>query len=213
MVKIINKEIYPNKKVKSFCYINKIIKNKNIIVGDYTYYDDNERGPESFEEHVTHFYPFLGDKLIIGKFCCIAKGVEIIMNGANHHMDCLSTYPYEIIDEFKGLSRTFDKRMNRGDTIIGNNVWIGQNVTILPGIHIGDGAIIGCNSVVSKDVEPYTVVAGNPIKVIKKRFDDKTIKFLEELKWWDYPIEKIKKIIPLLNSSNIKDAIDKLKKL
>jgi len=204
------KIVYPNSKVKSFCYINSVIKNPNIIVGDYSYYDDNNEGPENFEKHVTHFYPFLGDKLIIGKFCSIAKGVEFIMNGANHHMDSISSYPFEIIDEFKGLGRGFDKRMSRGDTIIGNDVWIGQNVTILPGIHIGDGAIIGANSVVSKNVEPYTIVAGNPIKVIRKRFDDKGISFLLSLKWWDYPIEEIKKMIPLLNSPNVKDAIKKL---
>ena len=140
--------IYPNAKFKSFCYIKSVVTNPNIIVGDYSYYDDSEDGPESFEKHVTHHYDFIGDKLIIGKFCAIAKGVEFIMNGANHMMNCLSTYPFGIIDEFAGLSQPFGSQGSRGDTVIGSDVWIGQNVTILPGVHIGDGAIIGANAVV-----------------------------------------------------------------
>ncbi len=108
------KTIYPNSKFKTFCYINSVVTNPNIIVGEYSYYDDSENGPKSFEKHVTHLYPFLGDKLIIGKFCSIAKGVEFVMNGANHMLDCLSTYPFGIIDEFQGLSRGFS---DRGDYV------------------------------------------------------------------------------------------------
>ena len=192
--------VYPNLKFKSFCYINSVVTNPNIIVGDYSYYDDGEDGPESFEKHVTHHYDFIGDKLIIGKFCSIAKGIEFVMNGANHMLDCYSAYPFEVIDEFKGLSRPFGSRANRGDTIVGNDVWFGQNVTVLPGVHIGDGAIIGANSVVSRDVPPYSVVAGNPAVVRKYRFDDETIELLLELKWWDKDIEEIKRLIPLLSS-------------
>ena len=201
------KPIYPNSKFKSFCYIKSVVTNPNIIVGDYSYYDDNKEGPESFEKHVTHFYPFMGDKLVIGKFCCIAKGVEFIMNGANHMMDCLTAYPFELIDEFKGLSRPFDARTNRGDTIIGNDVWIGQNVTILPGIHIGDGAIIGANAVVGKNIPPYALAVGNPIQIKKFRFDEETINLLLQLKWWDKDIEEIKKMIPLLSSDLSKSKI------
>lgn len=201
------KPIYPNSKFKSFCYIKSVVTNPNIIVGDYSYYDDNKEGPESFEKHVTHFYPFMGDKLVIGKFCCIAKGVEFIMNGANHMMDCLTAYPFELIDEFKGLSRPFDARTNRGDTIIGNDVWIGQNVTILPGIHIGDGAIIGANAVVGKNIPPYALAVGNPIQIKKFRFDEETINLLLQLKWWNKDIEEIKKLIPLLSSDLSKSKI------
>ena len=205
--------IYPNSNFKSFCYIKSVVTNPNIIVGDYSYYDDNEEGPESFEKHVTHHYDFFGDKLIIGKFCSIAKGVEFVMNGANHMLDCLSAYPFEIIDEFKGLSRPFGLRGNRGDTVIGNDVWIGQYATILPGVHIGDGAIIGANSVVSKDIPPYAVAAGNPAEIKKFRFDEETIALLLELKWWDKPIEDLRKIIPIITSDKITDYKEELKKL
>lgn len=204
--------IYPNKQFKSFCYIKSVVTNPNIIVGEYSYYDDSVDGPESFEKHVTHFYPFLGDKLIIGKFCSIAKGVEFVMNGANHMLDCLSTYPFDIIDEFQGLSRGFGDREIRGDTVIGNDVWIGQNVTILPGIHIGDGAVIGANSVVGKDIPPYAIAVGNPVQIKKYRFDEETIKLLLELKWWDKPIEEIKKLVPLLDS-DLSESKNELKKL
>ena len=208
-----NVPIYPNKHFKTFCYINSVVTNPNIIVGDYSYYDDNIDGPESFEKHVTHHYDFMGDKLIIGKFCAIARGVEFMMNGANHMLDCLSSYPFEIIDEFKGLARPFKNRGNRGDTIIGNDVWIGQDATILPGVHIGDGAIIGANAVVAKDIPPYAIAVGNPAQIKKYRFDDETIKLLLELKWWDKPIDEIKKIIPVISSdkiSNYKTEIVKL---
>lgn len=199
------KPIYPNSQFKTFCYINSVIKNPNIIVGDYSYYDDMINGPESFEKHVTHHYDFMGDKLIIGKFCAIARGTEFVMNGANHMLDCLSTYPFEIIDEFKGLSRPFGDRGNRGDTVIGNDVWIGQDATILPGVHIGDGAIIGANAVVAKDIPPYAVAVGNPAVIKKYRFDKETIALLEELKWWDKPIEIVKEIIPIITANDIKD--------
>ena len=205
--------VYPNSQFKTFCYINSVVKNPNIIVGDYSYYDDMVNGPESFESRVTHHYDFMGDKLIIGKFCAIARGVEFVMNGANHMLDCLSTYPFEIIDEFKGLARPFAKRGNRGDTVIGNDVWIGQNATILPGVHIGDGAIVGANAVVSKDVPAYAVVVGNPAVVKKYRFDEETIKLLLELKWWDKPVEEIKRIIPIISSKDIKDYKQALREL
>ena len=207
-----NKPIYPNSKYKTFCYINSVVKNPNIIVGDYSYYEDMNNGPESFEKQVTHHYDFMGDKLIIGKFCSIARGVEFVMNGANHMLDCMSAYPFEIIDEFQGLARPFGMRGNRGDTVIGNDVWIGQKATILPGIHIGDGAIIGANTVVSKDVPPYAIVVGDPGVIKKYRFDEETINLLLELKWWDKPIEEVKKLIPILSSNTI-DFKEELKKL
>ncbi|MDE7083936.1 MAG: CatB-related O-acetyltransferase, partial [Clostridia bacterium] len=165
---------FPNDKIPSLCYIKNVITRPNIIVGDYTYYDDNE-GAENFEKHVTHHYDFNGDKLIIGKFCAIAKGVEFIMNGANHRMCSVTTYPFNIFGNgWEKATPSLDDLPLKGDTVVGNDVWIGQNVTVLPGVHIGDGAIIGANSVVSKDVPPYCIAVGNPIKVIRKRFDDDT---------------------------------------
>ncbi len=184
-------KIYPNENIRSLCFIKNVVTRPNIIVGDYTYYDD-DTGAEDFEKHVTHHYEFIGDKLIIGKFCAIGKGVEFIMNGANHRMNSASTYPFNIMGNgWEKVTPALKDLPIKGDTVVGNDVWIGQNVTVLPGVHIGDGAVIGANSVVSKDVPPYTVAAGNSVRQIRKRFDDGTIDFLLKLKWWDWSAEKI----------------------
>ena len=184
-------KIYPNESIKQVVYIKNVITRPNIIVGDYTYYDDVE-GAEKFEEHVTHHYEFLEDKLIIGKFCAIAKGIEFVMNGANHRMQSVSTYPFNIMG---GRCENFTPTINdlplKGDTVVGNDVWIGQNVTVMPGVHIGDGAIIAANSVVVKDVPPYCVAGGNPCRVIRQRFDEELIFYLIDLKWWDWDADKI----------------------
>jgi Acetyltransferase (isoleucine patch superfamily) len=206
-------KIFPNEKIPSLCYIKNVIKNPNIIVGDFTYYDD-VNGAEQFEKHVTHHYNFIGDKLIIGKFCQIAKGVEFVMNGANHRMNCASTYPFYIMggDWGNALAPVAKELPLKGDTVVGNDVWIGQNTTILPGVHIGDGAIIGLNSVVARDVPPYTIVAGNPAKIIRKRFDDELIDLLLKLKWWDKSIEEIDALIPLLSCSDLNKVKQEIKK-
>ena len=199
--------IIPNKNIPSLCFIKNVITRPNIYVGDYTYYDDIN-GAENFEQRVTHHYEFIGDKLIIGKFCAIGKGVEFIMNGANHRMNTISTYPFNIMGNgWEKVTPELKDLPLKGDTIVGNDVWIGQNVTILPGVHIGDGAIIGANSVVSKDVEPYTIVAGNPIKAIRKRFNEQTINLLMQLKWWDWPAEKITQNLEILCSGDINKFI------
>ena len=199
--------IIPNKNIPSLCFIKNVITRPNIYVGDYTYYDDIN-GAENFEQRVTHHYEFIGDKLIIGKFCAIGKGVEFIMNGANHRMNTISTYPFNIMGNgWEKVTPELKDLPLKGDTIVGNDVWIGQNVTILPGVHIGDGAIIGANSVVSKDVEPYTIVAGNPIKAIRKRFNEQTINLLMQLKWWDWPAEKITQNLEILCSGDINKLI------
>lgn len=183
--------VYPNENIKSVCFIKNVITRPNIIVGDYTYYSDPD-GPEKFEERVTHHYEFIGDKLIIGKFCALGKGIEFIMNGANHRMCSVTTYPFNIM--WRGWEKatpSLDDLPLKGDTVVGNDVWIGQNVTVMPGVHIGDGAVIAANSVVTKDIPPYHIAGGNPCRIIKKRFDDELIAYLLELKWWDWPAPKI----------------------
>ena len=203
--------IFPNPKIPSLCFIKNVIKNPNIIVGEYTYYDDID-GAENFESHVTHHYDFIGDKLIIGKFCAIAKGIEFIMSGANHRIDSITTYPFNIMGNGweKSAPSLSDLKL-KGDTIIGNDVWIGQNVTILPAVHIGDGAIIGANSVVVKDIPPYSVAVGNPCEVKRKRFDEDLIEYLLKIKWWNWDAEKIFKNMEALcggDLSKIKNIID-----
>lgn len=202
--------VHPNENIPSVCYIKNTITRPNIIVGEYTYYDDPENS-EDFERHVTHHYEFIGDKLIIGKFCAIAKGVEFIMNGANHRMNSISTYPFNIMGSgWEKATPTLGELPLKGDTIVGNDVWIGQNVTVTPGVHIGDGAIIGACSVVASDVPPYCVAVGNPCKVIKKRFDDSLVEYLINLKWWDWDAEKIFKNLEALTSADL-SKIEKIK--
>ncbi|MDE6092728.1 MAG: CatB-related O-acetyltransferase, partial [Ruminococcus sp.] len=179
-------------------YVKPTIKNPNIIVGDFTYFSDVD-----FESHVTHHYEFYGDKLIIGKFCQIASGVNFVMNGANHQMNAASTYPFYIMEDWEQSVPPLSELPLKGDTIVGNDVWIGQNVTILAGVHIGDGAIIGMNSVVGSDVPPYTIVAGNPARTIRKRFDDELINLMLEFRWWDKSIQEINNLIPLLSCSDL----------
>ncbi|WP_423362995.1 CatB-related O-acetyltransferase [Mycoplasma sp. P36-A1] len=200
--------IYPLKNNESVTYVKPTITNPNIIVGDFTYFSDKD-----IESHVSHHYDFYNDKLIIGKFTQIAAGVNFVMNGANHQMNAVSTYPFYIFDGWKQEIPSLDDLVNKGDTIIGNDVWIGQNVTILAGVKIGDGAIIGLNSVVASDVEAYSIVVGNPARMIKKRFDDELIELMLELKWWDKSIEEIDKLIPLLTSNDLENTKIKIKKM
>lgn len=183
--------IYPNPDIREICFIKNVITRKNIIVGDYTYYDD-KNGAERFEEHVTHHYEFLGDRLIIGRFCQIAAGIEFVMNGANHCMSRITTYPFNIMaNGWEKTAPSFSELPFKGDTVVGNDVWIGQNVTVLPGVHIGDGAIIGANSTVASDIPPYSIAVGNPCRVIKKRFDNELIEYLLKIRWWDWPDKRI----------------------
>lgn len=202
---------FPNPNIPSLCYIKNVVNDPRLIIGDYTYYDD-DTGADRFEEHVTHHYGFLGDRLIIGKFCAIAKGIEFVMNGANHRMDCATTYPFYIMGGDWGsmIAPVKEELPLKGDTVVGNDVWIGQKVTIMPGVHIGDGAIIGANATVASDIPPYCVAVGNPAKVIRKRFDDETILLLEKFRWWDKPIEEIDELMPILTTSDmamLKDAL------
>jgi len=198
--------IFPIPNVNTLTYVKPTIKNPNIIVGDFTYFADTD-----FESHVTHHYDFISDKLIIGKFCQIAAGVEFVMNGANHQMNAATTYPFYIFGTWEQNAPAQSDLPLKGDTIVGNDVWIGQNATILPGVHIGDGAIIGANAVVASDVEPYTIVAGNPAKLIRKRFDDELTALLLEFKWWDKSIDEINRLLPILTCSDLEKIKAELK--
>ncbi len=195
-------EIFPISGNKSLSFIKPAIKNPNIIVGDFTYFCDTD-----FEKTLSHHYDFYDDKLIIGKFCQISKNVHFIMNGMNHQMGALSTFPFYLFDGFIEE----EILMSKGDTIIGNDVWIGENATILSGIHIGNGAIIERNSVVVNHVPPYSIIKGNPAKVERKRFDNELINLMENLKWWDLPIKEIRNLIPLLTNPNIEEVKELLK--
>lgn len=187
-------------------YIRPTVRNPNILVGEFTYIADSD-----FESHVTHHYEWLGDRLIIGKFCQIAAGVEFVMNGANHQMNAATTFPFYTLEGWQMQPPAPDDLPRKGDTVVGSDVWIGQNVVILPGVHIGDGAIIGANSVVGSDVAPYTVVAGNPAKLLRKRFDDELTDLLLAFRWWDRSIDEINALIPLLTCSDLETVRKELK--
>lgn len=170
-------------------FLKNFITRPNIVVGDYTYYDD-PAGPERFEtENVLYHYDFIGDRLLIGRFCAIATGATFMMNGGNHATTGFSTYPFLIFGQ--GWERVVPNFPNRGDTVVGHDVWIGHGATIMPGVTIGDGAIIAAKAVVSADVRPYAVVAGNPAREVKRRFDDAVVAELLRLAWWDWPVERI----------------------
>ncbi len=200
------RQIHPIPDYDKEIYIKPAVSNPNIIVGEFTYIADSE-----FESHVTHFYPWSRDRLIIGKFCQIAAGVEFMMNDANHQMNAVSTFPFYTLEGWDMETPKAEDTPFKGDTVIGNDVWIGQNALILPGTRIGDGAIIGANSVIGGNVEPYTVVAGNPAKVIKKRFDGELIDLLEEFKWWDKEVEEINSLIPVLTSGDLEKVKAEIK--
>lgn len=190
-------------------YLKNFITSPNIEVGDYTYYDD-PNGPEHFEKNVLYHFDFIGDKLIIGKFCAIAKDVTFIMNGANHQSTGFSTYPFFIFGN--GWEKSAPQPADlpfKGNTEIGNDVWIGYNATIMPGVKIGSGAIIASKSVVTNDVPAYAVVGGNPAKIIKQRFDDKTINALLSIAWWDWSSDKITAHLDAITQNNL-DLLSKL---
>jgi len=198
--------IFPLENYDRLCFLKNIIKNPNIIVGDYTYYDDFEN-VHNFENNVKYHFDFVGDKLIIGKFCMIASDVTFIMNGANHLSQSISSYPFAIFGHGWEDAMKNKSYPTKGDTIIGNDVWIGHNATIMPGVTIGDGAIIATNATVTKDVEPYTIVGGNPAKPIKKRFSNSEIEYLLKLQWWNWDIERITKNIKTLTGNNLEQLL------
>ncbi len=188
------------------CFIKNTVSNPHVIIGDYTYYDDPENS-EDFERNILYHFPFIGDRLIIGKFCALARGVKFIMNGANHQMNGFSTYPFSIFGN--GWEKVEPKSSDlpyKGDTVIGNDVWIGYESLIMPGVQVGDGAIIAAKSVVVNNVLPYTIVGGNPAKLIRQRFDDQVIQSLVDIAWWNWDIEKITRNLEKIVAADI-DAL------
>lgn len=207
--------VFPNE-YGTTCFLKNIIKAPNIEVGDYTYYDNYNKSPLDFEkENVLFNYIEFRDKLIIGKFCAIASGVKFIMGSANHRIDSVTTYPFNV---FGGIWEEVTKPHlselpHKGDIVVGNDVWIGRESIIMPGVKIGDGAIIGAYSVVTKDVEPYGVVGGNPAKFIKYRFDEELRDLLLKFKWWDFEPDRLVEIIPLLCNSDLSFVKEKIKEI
>ncbi len=199
-------KVYPRSNDYQTIYLKNVITRDNIQVGDCTIYNDFYNDPRDFEKNnVLYQYPINNDKLIIGKFCSIACKSKFLMTSGNHTMNSLSTYTFPIFYEEWGLdvSHITDAWDNKGDIVIGNDVWIGYDAIIMPGVKIGDGAIIGTRAIVTNDVPPYTIVGGIPAKVIKKRFSDDIILKLLKIKWWDWPNEKIKANIKHIQSGNI----------
>ena len=199
-------KIYPRTGDNQTIYLKNTITNPNIKVGDYTMYNDFVKDPREFEKNnVLYHYPVNRDRLNIGKFCSIACGAKFLFNSANHSMESLSTYPFPLFFEEWGLDRNdvADAWDNKGDIIIGNDVWIGYEAVILSGVTIGDGAIIGARAVVTRDVPPYTIVGGVPAKAIKKRFSEATIAYLLRIQWWNWSKEKIAENIAAIKAGRI----------
>ncbi|MEQ8449956.1 MAG: CatB-related O-acetyltransferase [Nitratireductor sp.] len=194
---------YPMPGVDRLVFLQAVVTNPRIEVGRFTYYDDPD-GPEGFERNVLYHFDFIGDRLKIGPFCQVAAGATFIMNGGNHAQNGLSTYPFFAFGgEWAGRFEGETDAPLKGDTVIGADVWIGAKAVIMPGLTIGDGAIIGAHAVVTRDVAPYAVAAGNPAEEIRRRFDAATIEALLDLRWWDWPVERITQAIPALGRGDL----------
>lgn len=193
---------YPLAEHKRVMFIKNLVNSPNIDIGDYTYYDD-PAGVDAFLRNILYHFDFLGDKLRIGKFCALAAGVTFIMNGGNHRLSGVSTYPFAIFGHgwTQGFPGEFDFPA-KGDTVIGHDVWIGYDSLIMPGVHIGDGAVVATRSVVTGDIPPYAIVGGNPGRIIRWRFDAATIARLLEIRWWDWPIDKITRNISAISAGS-----------
>lgn len=198
--------IYPRSGDKWTVYLNRVVDDPAIEIGDYTMYHDFAHNPEDFQKNnVLYQYPINHDRLIIGKFCSIACGAKFLFNTANHRLSSLSTYPFPLFFEEWELDRrcVADSWDNKGDIVVGNDVWIGYEAVILAGVTIGDGAVIGTRAVVTKDVPPYTIVGGVPAKPIRKRFGDETIEALLRLRWWDWDKARIQRNIGAIQRGDL----------
>ena len=202
----ITDKIYPRTGDRETVYLKNVVENSNIEIGDYTIYNDFIHDPREFQKNnVLYHYPINKDRLIIVKFCSIACGAKFLFNSANHKMASLSTYTFPLFFEEWGLKKENVAQAwdQKGDIMIGNDVWISYEAVILSGVTIGDGAVIGCRAVVTKDIPPYTIVGGIPAKPIRKRFDEETIKELQKIKWWDWPEEKITEKIQAIQAGDL----------
>jgi len=201
---------YPLAGYDKLVFLENIVANPRISVGRYTYFDvtgaPGERAEDFERQNVLYHFDFIGDKLVIGSFCALGSGVRFIMNGANHPMGGLSTYPFAIFQH--GWEQAGLPAGPRGDTVVGSDVWIGYGALILPGRRIGHGAVVGAGSVVTRDVPPYAVVGGNPARVIRQRYPEADAARLLALAWWDWPIEKISRNVALLAAGDI-DALER----
>lgn len=189
--------VFPLAGYERLCFLKNVVDHPQITVGDYTYYDDFE-DVQNFQKHVRYLFDFTGDRLVIGKFCMIASGVEFVMNGANHLASAVSAYPFVVFGGDWAGAMDGKTYPTKGDTTVGHDVWIGYRATILPGVTIGNGAIVGAHAVVTRDVAPYTIVGGNPAQLIRPRFDAATTARLLAVAWWHWPIEKITRHAALL---------------
>ena len=197
------REPHPMAGFPQVCFLKNTVRNPNIVVGDYSYYDDPEDS-DNFERNVLYHYPFIGDKLVIGKFCALARGCRFIMNGANHKLSGLSTYPFQIFGQgWEKVMPTPDALPYKGDTVVGHDVWIGYDALVMPGVQIGHGAIVSARAVVVQDVPPYTVVGGNPARVLKTRFAPDVVAELLAIAWWDWPVEKITRHLAVIVAGDV----------
>lgn len=196
-------------------FLKNIVKGENIIVGDYTYYDDSH-DPMGWERNNVLFtYQFFGEKLIIGRYCCLAEGSTFIMGAANHRLSSVTTYPFSVMG---GLWRELstphiDELPHKGDTVVGNDVWLGLDAVVMPGVRLGDGCIVAAKSVVTKSFEPYSIIGGNPARLIRKRFDEGLIALLLRFAWWDRSPEEVTSLLPLLTCIDIESVRRKLVEL
>lgn len=195
---------YPLAHTKRVVFLKNILSGEHVSAGDYSYYDDPAT-PENFQENnILYHYDFIGDRLDIGKFCALATGTRFIMNGANHRMDGPSTFPFPIFGA--GWAEHMDLLSDlphKGDTLVGNDVWFGYNSLIMPGVTIGHGAIIAAGSVVTTNIPPYAIVGGNPARIVKFRYPDKTIERLLACGWWHWPLARITENIRAIMAGDI----------
>ena len=198
---------HPMRGFPQICYIRNTVDNPQIQVGEYSYYDDPVDS-EGFERNVLYLFPFIGDRLIIGRYCAIARGATFVMNGANHRMSGFSTYPFNIFGNGWERSTPLPEELPyKGDTVVGNDVWIGYQALLMPGVNVGDGAIIAARSVVSADVPAYAIVGGNPARVLRMRYEPEQVRRLQGIAWWDWDADKVSRNLELIVGGDL-DALE-----
>jgi virginiamycin A acetyltransferase len=194
--------------VPTVVHLNRVIDHPRMDIGDFSYFGHMEPLPDYAAYLAPYLFPLSPERLILGKFCQIAHGVRFITSSANHAMGGFTTFPFDTFmlspdTTAEDIKRMFHQSPPKGDTVVGNDVWIGMGALVLPGVTIGDGAIIGAGAVVGKDVPPYTVVVGNPARVVKSRFDKETVEELLDIRWWDWSIERIEAHLPALRGGDL----------